>query len=305
VGLSLRASLYGSFVVCAIACTKPAPPTPTQSTPSASVSAAATSAAPALVAEQSVPGLRVRSGTLAPRGASTGVVSPWGFSDLAVDLARARLELVAAPGGAPLAELLPVGALAIVNGGYFEADFRPSTWVVSGGVALSKKSDTSKGGVLALSGSQLFIGAFGQLRFEPSLAVQSFPLVVEADGKSGIHRDDARRRPHLVRNRELATRARAGRLRLPRRPQPRRRTFERRVVFARARRASTSAVRARRVRSRDRAALEQRLGAFEQDFSLILGRIVDDLVQERLQDTADVRPRLHADVLHQGAPVDG
>lgn len=150
------------------------------------------------VAERSVPGLRVRSGALPALGSARGVASPWGFSDLAVDLSRARLELVQAPRGAELAELLPKGALAVVNGGYFEADFRPSTWVVSAGVQLSKKSDTSKGGVFALSGDKLFIGPMSGLGFEPTLAVQSFPLVVEADGKSGIHTDDGRRAARSV-----------------------------------------------------------------------------------------------------------
>jgi hypothetical protein len=194
----VRATWLSLIVVGAGACTKPAPPPNERSAPSAVTSVAPTPGALALVAEQSVPGLRVRSGTLTALGTTSGLPSPWGFSDLAVELAHARLELVPAPRGAALAELLPRGALAIVNGGYFEADFRPSTWVVSAGVELSKKSDTSKGGVLALSGDKLFIGPFSGLGFEPSLAVQSFPLVVEADGKPGIHRDDGRRAARTV-----------------------------------------------------------------------------------------------------------
>jgi hypothetical protein len=144
-------------------------------------------------------GLRVRSGTLAALGAPPGVVaSPWGFSELALDPARVRLEVVVAPGGAPLERLLPEGGLAVVNGGYFEADFRPSTWLVSGGAQLSKKSDTTKGGVLAVSGARTFVGPMSGLDFQPTLALQSFPLVVEPDGQRGIHRDDGRRAARTV-----------------------------------------------------------------------------------------------------------
>jgi hypothetical protein len=146
---------------------------------------------PALRAEARGPGLHVRSGTLDENGR-------WGFSDLAVDLSQIRLEIVAAAGGAQLAKLLPSGALAVVNGGYFEADFRPSMWLKHRGVELSRKVETSKGGVLALVGREAYIGPLGGLRFEPELAVQSFPLVVEPDGSSGIHRDDGRRAARTI-----------------------------------------------------------------------------------------------------------
>jgi hypothetical protein len=146
---------------------------------------------PALRAEYRGPGLHVKSGTLDESGR-------WGFSDLGVDSSQIRLEIVMATGGAQLATLLPSGALAVVNGGYFEADFRPSMWLKHGGVELARKVDTTKGGVLALRGRDAYIGPLGGLRFEPELAVQSFPLVVELDGSSGIHRDDGRRAARTV-----------------------------------------------------------------------------------------------------------
>jgi hypothetical protein len=146
---------------------------------------------PVLRAESRGPGLRVKSGTVDENGR-------WGFSDLAVDLSQIRLEVVAATGGAQLAELLPSGALAVVNGGYFEADFRPSMWLKDRGVELARKVETTKGGVLALAGREAYIGPFSGLRFEPELAVQSFPLVVEPDGSSGIHRDDGRRAARTI-----------------------------------------------------------------------------------------------------------
>jgi hypothetical protein len=143
------------------------------------------------LAELQSGGLHVRSGAIAQK-------TSWGFSDLGLDLRQIRLEIVAPGRGAPLHELLPDGALAVVNGGYFEADFRPSTWLKRAGVELSKKSDTSKGGVLAVGGGGVYLGPFSGLTFEPELAVQSFPLIVEADGSSGIHRDDGRRAARTV-----------------------------------------------------------------------------------------------------------
>jgi hypothetical protein len=188
------------------ACRKPLPPSP-EATASAvlgasaaasAVPAASAAAAPELVVRSDVEvgGLRVRSGTLA--GGPAGSAPLWGFSELELDQRKLTLEIVPAPRGAPLAQLLPPRALAVVNGGYFEADFTPSTWLKSGGVELSKKSDTSKGGVLALGERGSYLGPFASLSFEPTLAVQSFPLIVEADGKPGIHRDDGRRAARTV-----------------------------------------------------------------------------------------------------------
>lgn len=152
-----------------------------------------------VLSEVAASGLRVRSGTLAARtGVAGSAAAPWGFSELELDLARVRLEVVVAPGGGSLEKLLPEGGLAVVNGGYFEADFRPSTWLVSGGVELAKKSDPSKGGVLAVRAGQSYVGPLSGLRFQPSLAVQSFPLIVEPDGKPGVHRDDGRRAARTV-----------------------------------------------------------------------------------------------------------
>jgi hypothetical protein len=135
--------------------------------------------------------LRVRSGTL-------GEGNPWGFTDLTLDASRVRLEVVRAERGAPLPKLLPPSALAIINGGYFEVNFEPSTWVKSGEVELAPRRDTKKGGVLAVAERRLYIGALDGLSFEPELAVQSFPLIVEPGGKPGIHRDDGRRAARTI-----------------------------------------------------------------------------------------------------------
>lgn len=169
----------------------PAPIPQPLATATASSAAAQGSLRPTLRDQTRAPGLSVRSGTFDARPA-------WGFSDIGVDSSQIELKIVQAPRGAALAKLLVPGALAIVNGGYFEADFRPSGWLKQAGVQLAPKADTSKGGVLALAGREVYVGPFSGLRFEPELAVQSFPLIVEPDGSSGIHRDDGRRAARTV-----------------------------------------------------------------------------------------------------------
>jgi hypothetical protein len=167
--------------------------------PQGAPSAAKTTGALTVVSEQESSGLRARSGTFLIETATPGVVtSPWGFTDLELDEAKVTLEVVLAPGGAPLEKLLPERGLAVVNGGYFEADFKPSSWVVSGGAELARKSDPSKGGVLAVTSGRVYLGPMSGLDFEPSLAVQSFPLIVEPHGVPGIHRDDGRRAARTV-----------------------------------------------------------------------------------------------------------
>jgi hypothetical protein len=162
---------------------------------SASASAASAGGGPALglqrMSEVAVRGLNVETGVL-------GRAARWGYSDLGLDAQHTQLRIRLAKGGAQLADLLSPGALAVVNGGYFEADFRPTTWVVDAGIELSPKADTSRGGVLALGSTGTYVGPVGGLAFEPVLAVQSFPLVVEAEGKLGIYRDDGRRAARTV-----------------------------------------------------------------------------------------------------------
>jgi len=154
-------------------------------------SAAPHASGPVTSSEVSVSGLRVRSGTLARS-------SLWGFTEVAVDLRLAELQIVRPPRGAPLNQLLPTGALLVINGGYFEADFRPSTWVRSQGLDLAPRADTSRGGLLAVKGELAFVGPFSGLGFDPELAIQSFPLIVEHDAISGIRSDDGKRAARTV-----------------------------------------------------------------------------------------------------------
>ena len=158
----------------------------------AAASSGAAAAGMTVVSELESSGLRIRTGTLPVAGAV------WGFTDIELDARRTRLEIQQAKAGAPLAQLLPSRGLAVVNGGYFEADFRPSTWLKNDGVELAPKSDTSKGGLLAVGDAGIYVGPFSALRFDPTLAVQSFPLLVEPDYQSGIYRDDGRRAARTV-----------------------------------------------------------------------------------------------------------
>lgn len=184
---------YWALLLFCTACSKAEEPKPK---PLASVSAAPLMPSPlpafAVSSRVEQDGLVVATGTWAWHGAL------WGFSDLAPNLARTQVEIVQAPRGAQLAQLLPERGLAVVNGGYFEADYRPTAWLKNAGKELSPKQATTKGGVLALRAHDVFIGPLAALGFEPELAVQSFPLVVEADGQVGIHSDDGRRAARTV-----------------------------------------------------------------------------------------------------------
>jgi hypothetical protein len=166
--------------------------------PEPAASVAVSASAPAVAAlslqrtsEDAVPGLRVEAGVL-------GSAARWGYSDLAPDPKLTELRIHQPAGGANLDELMGPGALAVVNGGYFEPDFRPTTWLVDVSVTLAPKADTSKGGVLALGAGGIYVGPMAGLSFDPVLAVQSFPLLVEAEGKSGVYRDDGRRAARTV-----------------------------------------------------------------------------------------------------------
>lgn len=194
----MRSGALTLLLVLEGACSRPGHPLPGRDESNQALPEPALVAEPPLklTNEVQADGLRVATGTLRATGGVVGAL--WGYSDLALDLQRVRLEVEPAPGGAPLASLLPPQGLAVVNGGYFEADFRPSTWLKSAGLELSRKSDTKKGGVLALKPGSTYVGPFVGLKFEPELALQSFPLLVEPDFKPGIHSDDGRRAARTV-----------------------------------------------------------------------------------------------------------
>lgn len=164
---------------------------PTERVANAAPSASGGALAPQRTSEEETAGLRIETGVL-------GRAARWGYTDLALDAQRTQLRIHLTPGGAELQESLGPGVLVALNGGYFEPDFRPTTWLVDEGVELSPKADTSKGGVLALGPAGIYLGSMAGLPFAPLLAVQSFPLVVEPEGKAGVYRDDGRRAARTI-----------------------------------------------------------------------------------------------------------
>ncbi len=197
--------------------------------------------------------------------------------ELTVLLDSCRVVPVLSPHLTSLASLAPPGALAGVNGGYFDDRERPIGLRRIAGVDRSPAWDRPLGGVLALEGSRAYVGPRADLSFVPESAVQCQPLLVERDGQNGIHTDDGRRaarttvcvtrqrqraplrplrraagrRPHPRRGSRRAPRtARPRRLWLPRGAEPRRRPLDGRVA---RRRRLDAAARAHRRRALRRA----------------------------------------------------
>lgn len=132
------------------------------------------------------PGLRVRRGTLPAPYA-------WDFAELSIDLSRVSLSLVEAPAGLGLLPELPQGAWAWVNGGYFDSEQRPTSWVRSGGRDWTRKRRSRSGGVLLVQSGRGYVGPNWDLPFDASFALQSSPLILEPQGRPGIRTDDGRR----------------------------------------------------------------------------------------------------------------
>src|SRR6187455_1359724 len=97
-GRSLKAApLFAGLLLVFVGACDRSPRRPAPGAPAASAFGAASSAAaaplpqhPVTLSELSSPGLRIRSGTIARS-------SLWGFSELTVDPAQTRLDIVSAP----------------------------------------------------------------------------------------------------------------------------------------------------------------------------------------------------------------
>lgn len=109
---------------------------------------------------------------------------------IGVELSEAHLEVGSAPGGGFLSELIAEGAIAAVNGAFFEADFSPHGWLVDRGVELHPKRESSPHHLFAVRGTAVFGGRWESLPFEPMLAMQNFPLLVE-NGAARIQESDS------------------------------------------------------------------------------------------------------------------
>lgn len=141
---------------------------------------------------KSVPGLAVRQGdVLAHAG--------WQFWELTPDLARAEITVVRRPsGGALLSSLVPPGALAVFNGGFFNPNFKPTSWVKSKGQVIKKKGEGRRGGVIAVDGTKVFIGPQAKLAFDPAFVIHNSPLLLDVGSKVGLRSDDGKRASRTV-----------------------------------------------------------------------------------------------------------
>ena len=142
-------------------------------------------------ASQLSPGVSIREGKVP-------AASVWRVLDLSVDPARAVLRISRKVGGGALAEMIPEGAVAAVNGGYFDERYRPTGWLVDGSRELRARRNRSQGGVLALKKGALFIGPLADVPFAPELALQNSPRLVEKGGRVGIRSDDGKRASRTV-----------------------------------------------------------------------------------------------------------
>jgi hypothetical protein len=122
----------------------------------------------------------------------------WRFVDVTVDLKHIRLKIAFAPGGEMLKDMIPEGALVVVNGGYFDANFRPTGWVRDQGREYAPKVSRKSGGVLAVKGSDAYMGPVSSISFKADFAVQNGPLLIEPNGNIGIRVDDGRRAARTV-----------------------------------------------------------------------------------------------------------
>jgi hypothetical protein len=95
--------------------------------------------------------------------------------------------------------LVPDGAWAAINGGYFNPDFTPTNWARDRKHTLGKKHVVAaRGGVLAVNGERIYIGPQSGLPFTAQFAIHNSPLLIEADGKIGIKKDDGRRASRTI-----------------------------------------------------------------------------------------------------------
>ncbi len=131
----------------------------------------------------------------------TGSVSDhpsWKYWDIVPDLSQTRLAVGLAKGGAMLEALVPNGAIAALNGGYFQRDFRPTGLVIDAGRELNRKNPVAKGGIVAVSGRKVYIGPLRSVPFKPDFAVQNGPMLINQNGSIAIRSDDGRRAARTV-----------------------------------------------------------------------------------------------------------
>jgi hypothetical protein len=140
-----------------------------------STRAAPGTAPPAAADARASAGLTVRTGQL------PGDVT---FLELAVDLAKVRVEVVLAPTGASLESLAgqarsaDAGTLATLNGGYWDRAYRPTGWLVSGGRTITRRNGAARrSAAFWIAAGEAHVTALADAPATPELAVQNSPLL--------------------------------------------------------------------------------------------------------------------------------
>jgi uncharacterized protein YigE (DUF2233 family) len=130
--------------------------------------------------------------------AREGRMREWRLVDVSVDPAHVELRVAGLGSGKTLDQMLPEGAVAAINGGYFDEKMKPVGWLVDRAAELAPKSHRQAGGVVALRSGSAWIGPVAKLGFPPEFAVQNSPRLVEDDGKIGIRTDDGKRAARTI-----------------------------------------------------------------------------------------------------------
>jgi hypothetical protein len=122
----------------------------------------------------------------------------WRLVDVSIDPASAELRAIGLGSKLPFEQMIPEGAVAAINGGYFDEHDRPTGWLKSQGSELAARSQRSSGGVVALGKGALYVGPYADLPFQPEFGLQNSPRLVEGGGQLGIRSDNGKRASRTV-----------------------------------------------------------------------------------------------------------
>ena len=143
--------------------------------------------------------LAIVCSALGADGVSAKEVSgEWRYVEMTVDLKATKLRVVRDQSGAFLNDLIPKGAMAAINGGYFDDKFKPTGWLVDDAREYAKRVESKKGGVLYVKNKEAFLSRMATSDREPEFALQNGPFLIEPDGNIGIRSDDGKRAARTI-----------------------------------------------------------------------------------------------------------
>lgn len=123
----------------------------------------------------------------------------WKYWELTPNFDEAELKIAMGDTGKMLDELVPKGAVAALNGGYFLKNYKPTGWAKDKAKTYGKANKKStKGGIVAVKGKKLFIGRLADAPFDPEFVIQNSPLLVDPGAKVSIKSSDGRKAPRTV-----------------------------------------------------------------------------------------------------------